>query len=196
MTKTTILLAAIAAIAAGTLCTLARAEPATYAVDPNHTHVTWEALHMNTSTLRGRFGAKEGTITVDRAAKTGKADITLDLASLAAPVPHLENSLRSERAFNVASFPTARFVGDNFAFDGDKLVGVSGTLTLMGKSQPVNLKAQRFNCYANPSLQGREVCGGDFETTISRSAFGMNLAPQVAPDNIRLLIEIEAIKQQ
>jgi polyisoprenoid-binding protein YceI len=194
MTRKNLFAVAVAVTAA--FCTLAQAEPATYAVDPNHTNVTWEALHMGTSTLRGRFLAKEGTITVDRAAKTGKADVTLDMASLAGPIPHLDNNLRSERGLNIAAFPTARFVSDSFAFDGDKLVGVSGTLTLMGKSQPVNLKTQRFNCYASPSLQGREICGGDFETTISRSAFGMNFAPQVAPDNVRLLIEIEAIKQQ
>jgi len=184
------------AIAAGAACALAQAEPATYAVDPNHTNVTWEALHMGTSTLRGRFIAKEGTITVDKAAKTGKADITIDLASLAGPVPHLDNNLRSERGLNIAAFPTARFVGDTFKFDGDKLASVSGTLTLMGKSQPATLQAVRFNCYASPSLQGREICGGDFETTISRSAFGMNLFPQAAADEVRLRIEVEAVKQQ
>ena len=62
--------------------------------------------------------------------------------------------------------------------------------------QPVTLKATNFNCYINPMLK-REVCGGDFETTIARSAYGMSfgIADYGLPDNIRLLIQIEAIKQ-
>jgi polyisoprenoid-binding protein YceI len=60
---------------------------------------------------------------------------------------------------------------------------------------PVTLKANGFNCYTNPIFK-REVCGGDFETTIARSQFGINYGlPAVAPDNVRLLIQVEAIKQ-
>ena len=57
---------------------LAQAESVTYAVEPMHTYVTFEARHFGTSTNRGRFDKKEGTITLDRAAKTGHADITID----------------------------------------------------------------------------------------------------------------------
>ncbi len=184
------------AAAFGLACAAAHAEPATYAIDPNHTDVVWEALHMGTSTLRGHFRAKEGSVVLDRAAKTGKVDVTIDLASLSGPVKHLDNNLRGDKGFNMAANPTARFVGESMTFDGDKPASVAGTLTLMGKTQPVTLKTVRFNCYANPMLQGREVCGGDFETTISRSAYGMNLYPQVAPDDVKLRIEVEAVKQQ
>ena len=42
----------------------------------------------------------------------------------------------------------------------------------------------------------REVCGGDFETTIKRSQWGMNWGLNVGiPDDVRLLIQVEAIKQ-
>jgi len=60
----------------------------------------------------------------------------------------------------------------------------------------VTLKATRFNCYNNPLLK-REVCGGDFETTIARSHWGMNYGiDRGLPDDIHLLIQVEAIKQQ
>ena len=83
LTKT--LLAAAALAAAG----LAHAEAATYAVDPTHTFVTFEAKHFNTSTLRGRFDKKEGTVSLDKTAKTGKADISIDLTSVSTGVPAL-----------------------------------------------------------------------------------------------------------
>ena len=174
--------------------TVAVAEPATFAVDPQHTVVTFEILHFGTSTHRGRFQTKEGSVTLDRAAKTGKADITVDVSTVSVPVASLENALKGERVFNVAQNPAARFVGDSFTFDGAKVASVAGTLTIMGKSQPVTLKAVRFNCYENSQIK-REVCGGDFETTIQRSQFGLGFLPTVAPDDVKLLIQIEAIRQ-
>ncbi len=187
---TRILVASLLAVAAAAVS----AEPATYAIDPNHTIVTFEITHFATSTHRGRFQAKEGTVTLDRAAKSGKADITIDMSTLSVATPSFEGVLKGERVFNVTVNPAARFVADSFAFDGDKVASATGTLTIMGKSQPVTMKAVRFNCYQNSQLK-REVCGGDFETTIQRSQFGIGIAPAVAPDDVKLLIQVEAIRQ-
>jgi polyisoprenoid-binding protein YceI len=72
---------------------------------------------------------------------------------------------------------------------------VDGTLTLRDKTLPATLKATRFNCYLNPVLR-REVCGGDFETTIKRSQWGIDYGLEMGvPDDVRLLIQVEAIKQ-
>jgi polyisoprenoid-binding protein YceI len=166
----------------------------TYSVDPTHTFVTWEAKHFGTSTSRGRFDKKEGAITIDRAAKTGKAEITIDTASINTGVAPLDKHLKSGDFFNVEKFPTAKFVGEKFTFEGDKVTEVAGTLTMLGKTNPVTLKASGFNCYNNPIFK-REVCGGDFETTITRSQFDMKYGLPGIPDAIRLLIQIEAIKQ-
>ena len=189
MTKTLIALAAVCA------ASFAHAETATYAIDPTHTFVTFEASHFNTSTLRGRFDKKEGSVVFDRQAKTGKAEITLDTSSVSTGVPPLDSHLKSKDFFNATDFSTAKFTADKFAFSGDKVSEVAGTLTLLGKTQPVTLKASNFNCYTSPMLK-REVCGGDFETTITRSAYGMAYGLNYGiPDNIRLLIQIEAVKQ-
>ncbi|NBT11919.1 MAG: polyisoprenoid-binding protein, partial [Betaproteobacteria bacterium] len=55
-------------------------------------------------------------------------------------------------------------------------------------------KAVRFNCFEHPRLK-REVCGGDFETTIQRSQWGMGYAIPAIPDAVRLVIQVEAIRQ-
>ena len=44
----------------------AQAEISTYTIDPTHTFVTFEASHFGTSTLRGRFDKKEGSVTLDQ----------------------------------------------------------------------------------------------------------------------------------
>lgn len=191
MTTTKTLLACL--IAAGAIT--AHAESATYAIDPSHTFVTFEANHMGTSTLRGRFDKKEGSVTLDKTARSGKADITIDATSIDTGVAALDTHLKSKDFFNAAEFGTARFSADKFAFNGDKVSEVTGTLTLLGKTQPVTLKASNFNCYINPMIK-RETCGGDFETTITRTQFGMSYGLNYGlPDTIHLLIQIEAIKQ-
>jgi polyisoprenoid-binding protein YceI len=52
---------------------------------------------------------------------------------------------------------------------------VSGTLTLLGKTQPVTLNADQYGCYDHPRLKV-QVCAGDFSTTIKRSQWGMGYA--------------------
>ncbi len=182
------------ALTAATLSAAVQAAPATYAIDPTHTFVTFEVKHFGTSTNRGRFDKKSGSVTLDVAAKTGKADITIETGSINTGTAPFDGHLKSKDFFNAEAFPTATFVGDKFTFDGDKVTEVAGTLTLLGKSGPVVLKAQNFNCYENPRLK-REVCGGDFETTFSRSAYGMSFAVPAIPDAVKLIIQIEALKQ-
>ena len=73
MKKALLLTALLAAIGA------AQAQSATYAIDPTHTTVFFEAKHFGTSTNRGRWDKKEGMVTLDKAAKTGKVEVTLDM---------------------------------------------------------------------------------------------------------------------
>ena len=80
-------------------------------------------------------------------------------------------------------------------FNGDKVSEVAGNLTLLGKTNPVVLKATNFNCYVNPMLKV-EVCGGDFETTLVRSQYGMGWGLNFGfSDNVRLVVQVEAVKQ-
>ena len=191
MTKFLLALTAAASLAA---FGPAQAQTATYTVDPTHTFVTWEAQHFGTSTSRGRFDKKEGTVEFDRAGKTGKVDITIDMASISTGVAPFDTHLKGKDFFDVANHPTARFVANGLAFDGSNVSQVTGTLTFLGKTGPVVLKASRFNCYMNPFVK-REACGGDFETTIQRSQWGSSYGLPGIPDNVRLLVQVEAIRQ-
>lgn len=185
---------ALAAVAIMT-GTVAQAETATYAVDPTHTFATFEISHFGASVNRARFDKKEGTVELDKAAKTGKVELTLQIDSVNSGTAPFNKHLQSAEIFDVAKFPTAKFVGDKFTFDGDKVVSVAGNLTIKGVTQPVTFKANQFACYDSPMVK-REVCGGDFETTIDRTAFGVDYGVAYGfPKNVRIVAQIEAIKQ-
>jgi len=187
--KTTLLLATLLAAVGA-----AQAQSATYALDPTHTTVFFEAKHFGTSTNRARWDKKEGTITLDKAAKTGKVEVTLDMNSISSGVAPFDGHLKSKDFFAAAEFPTAKFVGDKFTFNGDKVTSIAGELTIRGKTNPVTLTANNFNCYENPMMK-REVCGGDFETTIQRSQWGITYGVPGIPDSVRIVIQAEAVKQ-
>lgn len=181
--------------AAAVLSTAGIAQAADYAIDPTHTFATFEIGHFGASVNRARFDKKEGTISFDKAAKTGKADITIDITSVNSGTAAFDKHLQSPDIFNAAKFPKARFVSEKFVFNGDKVSEVVGQLTLLDKTQPVTLKANQFNCYESPMLK-REVCGGDFEATIDRTAFGVNYGVDWGfPKNVRLVLQVEAVKQ-
>ena len=184
-------LAAAAALVTG----LAQAESASYAIDPTHTFVTFEINHFGASVNRGRFDKKEGTVQFDRAGKTGKVEISFDATSINSGTPAFDKHLQSADLFNAAQHPKITFVSDKFSFNGDKVSEVSGQLTLLGKTAPVTLKANQFNCYQSPMLK-REVCGGDFEATIDRTQWGMNYGVDWGfAKNVRLVVQVEAVKQ-
>ena len=188
-------LVSLFAVAAATVMTAGAAQAATYAIDPTHTFVTFEISHFGATTNRGRFDRKQGSVEFDRAAKTGKVDITIDTTSVNTGTPQFDKHLQSADLFDAAKHPTIKFVSDKFSFNGDKVSEVTGQLTLLGKTAPVTLKATQFNCYDSPMLK-REVCGGDFETTIDRTQWGMNYGVEWGfPKNVRLVVQIEAVKQ-
>ena len=170
------------------------AQSATYTVEPGHTFVYFEVVHSATSTTRGRFDDVRGTITLNQTAKTGHAEIVVDPASVSSGIVPFDERLRNADFLNAAVFPKVSFVGDGFTFEGDKITALSGVLTLLGKTQAVTLLATRFNCYENPRIK-RQVCGGDFSTTIRRSAYGMSFGLPGIPDDVRIVIQIEAIRQ-
>ncbi len=171
------------------------AAPASYAIDPSHTSAMFEAMHFGTSTNRGRFLKNSGTVQLDREARTGKVELTLDMTGISTGVAPFDKHLQSADFFDVANHPTATFVSDSVRFDGDKIAEVAGKLTMRGQTHPVTLKAQRFNCYDHPMLK-REVCGGDFTTTLKRSLWGVNWGLKMgAADDTAVIIQVEAVKQ-
>ena len=183
---------------AAAFCTLApceRAVAATYVTEPTHTFVTFEMPHFGTSTIRGRFDKTTGTVEFDPAAKTGKAEIAIDMASLNTGIEPFNKHMQGKEFFDAAHFPTAKFTAGKFVFDGVRVSRVVGMLTLVGKTLPVTLRTTNFNCYESPLFK-REVCGGDFETKIHRSQWGITYGLDHGfPDAVRLLIQIEAVKQ-
>jgi polyisoprenoid-binding protein YceI len=134
-----------------------------------------------------------GKIVLDRAAKTGTVDISIDVTSVSTGVPKLDEHLKSEDFFNAAKYPVMTFKSKSVRFNGDKPASVDGELTLLGVTKPVTLTIAAFQCAPNQFVK-KEACGADATASIKRSEFGMSkLAPGLG-DDVKLLINVEALK--
>lgn len=173
----------------------ASAAAATYKIDPHHANARFAIDHFATSTNIGGFYNLNGTLQFDSAKRTGSIDLSIPVNSLQSGSADFTQHLKSSDLFNAEKYPEIRFVSTRFHFKGNKVSGVDGNLTLLGQTHPVSLKATKFNCYQSPMLKA-EVCGGDFETTIDRTKWGMDyLVSAGMSKNVKLNIQIEAAKQ-
>jgi polyisoprenoid-binding protein YceI len=167
-----------------------------YNIEPNHTYPSFEADHMGgVSVWRGKFTKTSGTITLDRAARTGALDITIDANSLDFGHEKMNKHAKSPDMFDVAQFPTVTYKASTIKFDGDKPAEVDGQLTLHGVTKPVKLTIRQFKCIQHPMLK-KEYCGADAIASFNRSDFGISFGTQMGFNpEVKLAIQVEAIKQ-
>jgi len=170
----------------------ASAPAPTWALDPTHTFVHWEVVHMGASTIRGRFDKAMGSVQFDPSAQRLDVSISIDTASVSSGVPILDALLKGSAMLDTAANPQAFFVARTARFDGEAPREIRGEFTLRGISQPLTLRALRWHCGLNPLFR-RTVCGGDFEAEIVRSSFGITHSLPFVADTVRLVIQVEAI---
>ena len=177
------------------VATAAAAAPATYTIDPEHTHPSFEADHFGgMSVWRGKLTASNGTVVIDREAKTGTVDIVIDMNSIDFGVEKLETHMKSGDAgmLDTAKFPTATYKGTLVKFKDGAPTEVQGELTLHGVTKPVTLTIRTFKCMAHP-MKKKEFCGADAITTINREDFGVSWGKAFGFGmDVKLAIQVEA----
>ena len=168
----------------------------TYVIEPNHTFPSFEADHMGgLSIWRGKFTKTSGSITLDRKAKTGSVDITIDANTLDFGHAKMNEHAKGSDMFDAAKFPTATYKSKSITFKGDQPVEVNGDLTLHGVTKPVKLTINQFKCIQHPMFK-REACGADASATFNRSDFGIDYGVQMGFNpTVKLAIQVEALKQ-
>jgi polyisoprenoid-binding protein YceI len=182
------LLAVAALLASGS----AAAEAQTYTLDPDHSWVHFEVLHFGTSTSRGRFGPVSGEVRLDPAAGSGALRLRIATASVDTGLAFFDSRLRRDDFLASEEHPHAEFAATGWRFDGGRLAAVTGELTLRGVTRPLTLHAQQFGCRQD-ATRG-EVCGGDFEGLLYRSAYGMLYGWPFVANTVRLRVQVEGVR--
>ncbi|MGQ0701117.1 MAG: YceI family protein [Panacagrimonas sp.] len=181
-----------AGLIAASLAVPAMAAPVSYTIEPGHTYPSFKAPHLGISWWRAKFNKSSGKVTLDREAKTGTVDITIDAASVDFGHDKMNEHARNEDFFNVAKYPTITYKG-TIKFDGDEPDEVDGQLTLLGVTKPVKLDIEDFKCIQHPFFK-KEACGADGEAAFNRADFGMTKYADGDAGKVKIEIQVEAVK--
>ena len=132
----------------------------TWTLDKVHSTVGYAVRHSGLSLFKG------GLTDFDASLVDGVLRGSASVASITVQDENLEGHLLSPDFFDAERFPRVSFESTSIARDGDA-VTVEGVLELRGAKLPVTLTG---------SISGPvgEKIGLSLETTIDRTAFGMN----------------------
>ena len=112
------------ALAAG-FSLAASAAPETYNIDPSHSFSRFEYSHFGYSTQVNKFNSTTGKIQIDRAAKTGSVEVTIDPKSVNTGSDLFNGHLQGPDFLDSAKYPAITYKSTKFLFNGDKVVGVT-----------------------------------------------------------------------
>ncbi|MFP5431950.1 MAG: YceI family protein, partial [Alphaproteobacteria bacterium] len=156
MKKYLISAAALIAIAGGTVVIaqapaevpgskdVAKVSGGSYKVDGGHTQIVFAYDHMGFTNNVGVFAEPTGTLMLDKANPSASTvSIDVPIANLKTGVAKLDEHLLKADFFDVAKFPTAKFVSTSVKAEGTGAT-ITGNLTIKGITKPVTLDAEFY----------------------------------------------------
>ena len=183
------LVVALSSLSAGVF-----AAPETFNIDPTHTAPRFEYSHLGYSTQQHRFDKTAGKIVIDRAAKTGSVDVTIDTKSVNTGYATFNEHIQGEDFFDTAKFPAITFKSSMVKFKGDVPVAVEGNLSIKGVTKPVTLTVTSFHSMPHPIMK-KDALGANATVKIKRSEFGISKYTPYVGDEVTLSIAVEAVKE-
>ncbi|TCB71329.1 YceI family protein [Acinetobacter sp. ANC 4216] len=136
------------------------------------TYVGFEVKSMGFSTVKGKFGQVQSSMSFDPAVpQNASARFVMQVNSLSLSKPSLKDMMMGENLFYVEKYPTATFNSREFIALGNHQYKIKGDLTLRGITRPVILDTSLQPNSANPQLMNVES-----KTVVKRSDFGMKKA--------------------
>jgi polyisoprenoid-binding protein YceI len=179
----------------------AQAQAARYEIDPDHLTVAFLVDHVGYAKVLGLFRSARGSYRFDEA--TGALSdvrIEVETASVFSNQRKRDEHLKGPDFLNSGEFPRMVFTANSAKRIGDRDFEIAGQLEVLGKAQPLTLKAT-WNKSAESPLGGigskPYVMGVSARGSFKRSAYGMNyaVANGWVGDEVELIIEFEAVRQ-
>ena len=182
-------------LAAAVLCTRAHAQTSTWAIDPNHSSVTFEVVHMSVSHVHGSLVGVNGTITLnDKDITKSQVTSTIDTKTVNTGVEKRDNDLKSPNFFDVEKYPQITFKSTAVTKNAGKLQLV-GDLTLNGVTKSVGLDVD--GPVPPQTVQGKTISAFSATGMLKRSDFnfGPKYPAAVVGEDIKFTIDLEIDKK-
>lgn len=179
------------------------AEPGTYSVSPEESEVEWTAskplipgyVHVGSMTIQ------EGTLNLDVDTMSGEIVIDMNQVRLLSMgggkdgnESRLETHLKSEDFFDVANYPTARFVITQASETEDAgTYMLTGSLTMKESTQDISFPARVFEQDGNLRLTADfEIDRTRWNITYGSAGFFDSLADNAISDTVGMSLDLVA----
>ena len=177
---------------------VAMAEPETYIIDDEHFSMSFEVNHIGYAPVMGMFRDVEGQFDYDEETRQlTSGTLTFKSKSVFTNHDKRDGHLRNDDFLNSGKFPDITFEITGFENTGDNTGIVTGDLTLLGKTRPVDVDVTLNKSAEYPIGHEDYTLGITAETTIKRSNWGMSygIDQDLVGDEVRLRFGLEAVKE-
>jgi polyisoprenoid-binding protein YceI len=174
----------------------ARAQSASWTIDPNHSSINFEVRHLGVSNVHGSLNGVKGTVAFDEKDITkSKVEATADTATVNTNVDRRDQDLKSPKYFDVQKYPQLSFKSTSVSNAGGKLT-MTGDLTLNGVTKSITLDVDG-PAPPQTDKQGKTRSGFSATGKLKRSDynFGSGTPSAVIGDDIKFSIDVEIDKQ-
>jgi len=175
----------------------ALAEPQRFVVDDEHFSMTFEVMHIGYAPVIGMFRDVEGQFEYDEETNDIRSgSLTFQSESVFTNHEKRDEHLRKPDFLDSSNHPEVTFSVSSFESTGDNTGTVTGDLTMLGQTRPVDV-AVTLNKSADYPIGHKDyTLGITAEATIKRSEWGMTygLDPALVGDEVKLRFGFEAIK--
>ena len=172
----------------------------TWALDPTHTRVDFQARHLMVAKVKGHFAGPEGALVIAEDPTQSTAQVTIAAATIDTGVEQRDVHLKSADFLEVEAYPELTFTSTSFEHVEDEVWSLHGELTIHGVSREVTLTTEYNGQTIDPWGGTRAFFSA--ETKIDREDWGLswNVALEtggwLVGKEIKLAIEVEAVLQQ
>lgn len=165
-----------------------------FELDPVHTRVAFQVSHAGFSNPVGTFSGTTGTLSFDADDwSTAQLTVRVPITTLELGDANWQKKILDPTFFNSARFPEASFVSTAVEKTGENTAHVTGELTMRGATRPVTLEVT-LNALKRHPLTFKRTAGFSATATLSRKDFGMDAWSSLVGDEVRLIIEAEAVR--
>ncbi|MDT8410089.1 MAG: YceI family protein [Wenzhouxiangellaceae bacterium] len=186
------------AVIALTLAAQAAAEPETFEIDPEHFSIGFQIEHVGYADVIGLFTEASGQFVYDeqsRELQSGHVEVRAD--SVFTAHDKRDRHVRDSDFLDTERHEIIRFEAIEFRPDDDSGGTLTGDLTLLGQTHPVELDVTINKAAEYPFGHGKYTLGVSARTTIERSRWGMSYAVDngLVGDEVDLKLEFEALRK-
>jgi polyisoprenoid-binding protein YceI len=183
----------LAAVVLVLCCTSSMAAEENFRLDPVHTRVAFQVSHAGFSQPVGSFSKVQGELSFDPDNwKDAKLTVRIPITTLDLGDADWQARILDATFFDAKRYPEAVFTSTSVEPVDATHARVTGTFQMHGASKPVTLDVT-LNALKRHPLTFKRTAGFSATGLLHRSDFGMDKWKTVVGDEVRLIIEAEAV---